>query len=257
MKKLFFSILISIFFIACTKNPYINRSQLILISPSQEIQLGLQAKEQILKKYKKSNNSYYNEIVTRVSKRIAKVAEDEFHPGFNWEFNVLESKEVNAFCLPGGKIFVYTGLLKLIENDDQLATVIGHEVAHAILRHGSERASIAMISDIARELVEEGFQISSNKWGPIFDLAYGFGAQYGVLFPFSRKFEYEADQVGLYLMYKACYDLNEALRFWNKMAKVSKNKIPEFLSTHPSDKHRIEKIKKYIQYLKTIPRVCN
>lgn len=257
MKKLFLSFLISIFFIACTKNPYINRSQLILIPPSQEMQLGLQAKEQILKKYHISNDPYYNDLVRRVSNRIANVAEEEFHPGFTWEFYVLESDQVNAFCLPGGKIFVYTGLLKLVDNEDQLATVIGHEVAHAILRHGSERASIAMVSDLARKLVEKGFNVSSNSWGPIFDLAYGVGSKYGVIYPYSRKFEYEADQIGLYLMYKACYDLNEALKFWQKMLKVSKKEIPEFLSTHPSDIHRIEKIKNYIRYLETIPRDCN
>ncbi|WP_281951040.1 M48 family metallopeptidase [Nitrosophilus kaiyonis] len=256
MKRLLVTILFPIFFLSCAKNPYINRSQLILISPSQEIQLGLQAKQEILKKQKLSKDPYYNELVKKVSQRIAKVAEKEFHPNFQWEFYVLKSKEINAFCLPGGKIFVYTGLLKIVDNEDQLATVIGHEVAHAILRHGSERASIAMVSSIARDLVEKGLNVSSSKWGPLFDLAYGVGSKYGIIYPYSRKFEYEADQVGLYLMYKACYDLNEAIRFWQKMIQISKKNIPEFLSTHPSDIHRIERIKKYIKYLKTLPRDC-
>lgn len=220
------------------------------------MQLGLQAKEQILKKYRVSNDPYYNDLVRRVATKIANVAEKEFHPGFRWEFYVLESDQINAFCLPGGKIFVYTGLLKIVDNEDQLATVIGHEVAHAILRHGSERASIAMVSDLAKSLVAKGLNVSSNEWGPLFDLAYGVGSTYGIIYPYSRKFEYEADQIGLYLMYKACYDLNEAVRFWQKMINLKKKQIPEFLSTHPSDIHRIQKIRSYINYLKTLPREC-
>jgi len=256
MKKFFLSILVSLFFIACAKNPYINRSQLILISPSQEIALGMQAKNEILKKYKICKDPYLNDLVRRVSRKIALVAEREFHPNFKWEFYLLKSNQINAFCLPGGKIFVYTGLLKIVENEDQLATVIGHEVAHAILRHGSERASIAMLSDLAKSLIEKGLDISSNRWGPIFDLAYGVGSRYGLIYPYSRQFEYEADQVGLYLMYKACYDLNEAIRFWQKLIKIKKDKLPQFLSTHPSDLNRIRKIKRYIEYLKTVPREC-
>ena len=195
-------------------------------------------------------------MVRRVASRIAKVAEEEFHPGFKWEFFVLESPQINAFCLPGGKIFVYTGLLKLVQNDDQLATVIGHEVAHAILRHGSERVSMGMLGELGKELLAKGLQVSGSKWGPLFDLAYGVGTQYGVLYPYSRKFEYEADQLGLYLMYKACYDPYEAIKFWQRMMRASKAKVPEFLSTHPSDIHRIEALRRYIQKLVRIPRRC-
>ncbi|MRI58214.1 MAG: peptidase M48 family protein [Epsilonproteobacteria bacterium] len=255
MRKLFFASLL-FFLVACSKNPYTHRNQLILISPTQEVQMGLQAKEQILKKAKISKNPYYNALVKRVATRIAAVAEREFHPGFKWEFYVLESPQVNAFCLPGGKIFVYTGLLKLVENEDQLAAVIGHEVAHAILRHGSERVSMAMISDIGKQLIAKGLQVSGAKWGPLFDLAYGVGAQYGVIYPYSRKFEYEADQLGLYLMYKACYDPNEAIKFWYRMMRLPKQKVPEFLSTHPSDRNRIAALQRYIQKLRKIPRDC-
>ncbi len=256
MKKLLLVVFAALTFIACSKNPYTHRNQLLLISPSQEVQMGLQAKEEILKKAKISKDPHYNAMVRRVATRIAKVAEKEFHPGFKWEFYVLESPQVNAFCLPGGKIFVYTGLLKLVENDDQLATVIGHEVAHAILRHGSERVSMAMIGNLSKELLAKGLHISGSKWGPLFDLAYGVTAQYGVIYPFSRKFEYEADQLGLYLMYKACYNPYEAIRFWQKMMAQNKHKIPEFLSTHPADKNRIEALRRYIVKLLSIPRDC-
>ena len=243
-------------FVGCAQNPYTHRNQLILISPAQEIQMGLQAERQILQKARLSHNPRYNAMVKRVASRIAKVAEEEFHPGYKWEFYVLESPQINAFCLPGGKIFVYTGLLKLVQNDDQLATVIGHEVAHAILRHGSERVSMGMVGQMGKELLAKGLQMSGSRWGPLFDLAYGVGTKYGVLYPYSRKFEYEADQLGLYLMYKACYNPYEAIKFWQRMMRASKAKVPEFLSTHPSDMHRIKALQAYIKKLRTIPRRC-
>ncbi len=257
MKKIFILFIAFLTFTACTKNPYTHRQQLILISPQQELQMGLSAERQILQKAKISRNPYYNRLVRQVAKRIAMVAEREFHPRFQWEFYVLESPQVNAFCLPGGKIFVYTGLLKLIDTPDQLAAVIGHEVAHAILRHGSERVSMAMLGNIGKQLLAKGLQISGTKWGPLFDLAYGVTAQYGVLYPYSRKFEYEADQLGLYLMYKACYEPDEAIRFWYKMMRIGKKRVPEFLSTHPSDIHRIQALQRYIKKLRTIKRVCS
>jgi predicted Zn-dependent protease len=256
MRKFLAVIFITLLFVACSKNPYTKRTQLLLISPTQEVQMGLQAKNDILKKAKVSTNPYYNEMVRRVASKIAKVAEREFHPNFKWEFYVLDSPQINAFCLPGGKIFVYTGLLKLIESDDELAAVIGHEVAHAILRHGSERASIAMVGNISKELVAKGLSISNSKWGPLFDLAYGVTSTYGIIYPYSRKFEYEADQLGLYLMYKACYNPYEAIRLWQKMMRTKKEKIPEFLSTHPADENRIKALKEYIKVLKNIKREC-
>ncbi|MRI83229.1 MAG: peptidase M48 family protein [Nitratiruptor sp.] len=256
MRKYLLIIPLLLFFVACAKNPYTNRSQLILISPAQEVQMGLQARNEILKKAKVSRDPRYNAMVKRVASRIAAVAEAEFHPNFQWEFYVLESPQVNAFCLPGGKIFVYTGLLKLVQNDDQLAAVIGHEVAHAILRHGSERVSMAMVGNLGKELLARGLQISGKSWGPLFDLAYGVGTQYGIIYPYSRKFEYEADQLGLYLMYKACYDPQEAIRFWERMRQANRQQIPEFLSTHPADINRIRALQRYIAQLRSIPRNC-
>ncbi len=243
-------------FLSCAKNPYTHRSQLILVSPQQEVRMGLQAKQQILKKAKISRNPYYNALVRRVASRIARMAEAEFHPRYQWEFYVLESPQINAFCLPGGKIFVYTGLLKLVQNDDQLATVIGHEVAHAILRHGSERVSMAMLGNLGKQLLAKGLQVSGHSWGPLFDLAYGVGTQYGILYPYSRKFEYEADQLGLYLMYKACYNPYEALKFWERMRRAKKQHIPEFLSTHPADINRIRALAAYIKKLQAVSRKC-
>ena len=256
MKKIIVIIASIFFLVGCAKNPYTHREQLILILPAQEVQMGMRAEKQILQHQRLSHNQKYIQMLRRVASRIAKVAEENFHPGYHWEFYVLDSPKINAFCLPGGKIFVYSGLLKLVDNDDQLAAVIGHEVAHAILRHGSERVSMAMLGNLAKKLLAKGLQVDSSKWGALFNLAYGLGTQYGIYYPYSRKFEYEADQLGLFLMYKACYDPNEAIRFWYKMMRSAKAHIPEFLSTHPSDMHRIEALRKYIKELRTIPRNC-
>ncbi len=256
MKKFLGVLVALLFFVGCAKNPYTHRQQLILISPAQEVQMGLSAQKQILRHQRLSHNKRFIQMLRRVASRIAKAADENFHPGYHWEFYVLDSPKINAFCLPGGKIFVYSGLLQLVDNDDQLAAVIGHEVAHAILRHGSERVSMAMLGNIGKELLAKGLQVNSSKWGPLFNLAYGLGTQYGIYYPFSRKFEYEADQLGLFLMYKACYDPNEAILFWQKMMHVSRAHIPEFLSTHPSDNHRLKALKRYIRKLRTIPRSC-
>ncbi len=256
MQRIVVALFVALFFLGCTKNPFTHRHQLILISPQQELRMGLSAEEKILRKAKLSDNPRYIAMVDRVASRIARVAEAEFHPHYHWEFYVLESKKINAFCLPGGKIFVYTGLLQLVDNDDELAAVIGHEVAHAILRHGSERVSMAMVGRLGMELLAKGVELSGHEWGPLYDMAYGVTTKYGVLYPFSRKFEYEADKLGLYLMYKACYDPDQAIHFWHKMMQASRVHIPELLSTHPSDMHRIEALKRYIVKLRRIARNC-
>ncbi len=224
---------------ACSHTPYTGRKQLILLSPSQEIQMGLQAKRQILSHQKISHDPRLNAMVRRVGSRIAQAANQ---PNYKWEFYVIDSPQVNAFCLPGGKIFVYTGLFKVVKNDNELAIVLGHEVAHAIARHGAERVSMMELGDIAK-------QIALKKAGPryqnMINQAYGIGANYGIFLPFSRKFEYEADEIGLYLAAKAGYDPRVAIEFWNKMRAMSQNmrKPPEFASTHPSDIHRIQRLR--------------
>ena len=227
---------------ACSYAPYTHRKQLIIVSPAQEIQMGLQAERQILSKESVNHDPRLNAMVRRVGMRIAQVAN---RPDYQWTFHVINSKQVNAFCLPGGKIFVYTGLLKLVDNDAQLATVIGHEVAHALARHGAERISMMELGDLARQVA---IKSTGGKYTNMINQAYGIGANYGIFLPYSRKFEYEADEIGLYLMAKAGYDPREAIKFWQKMMMYSKNmrKPPEFASTHPADEHRIARLRQLL-----------
>ena len=223
---------------ACTHSPYTHRQQLILVSPAQEMQMGYKAEQDILRKSSINRDPRLNAMVRRVGMRIARVANQ---PNYRWTFHVINGKEINAFCLPGGKIFVYTGLLRIIDNDSQLATVIAHEVAHAIARHGAERISMMQLGDLGRKLA---IKAAGARYQNVINQVYGISANYGVFLPYSRSFEYEADEIGLYLMAKAGYDPREAIKFWEKMMNATRNmkKPPEFASTHPSDINRIRRL---------------
>ena len=241
------SLILSIFFmvVACQTVPYTHRKALMLIPPSIELQLGLNAYQEILHKSRLSHNPRYVSMVRRVGRRIARAAH---RPDYKWEFNVIKNdKVINAFCLPGGKIAVYTGLMKLVSSDAELATVIGHEVGHAIARHGAERMSQLLLVELGGIAIQEALKKKPRKTLQLAMIAYGVGTTLGILLPYSRLQEYEADRIGLILMAKAGYDPHAALSFWNKMYKKFKGKEPpEFLSTHPLTKHRIARIKKLI-----------
>jgi predicted Zn-dependent protease len=230
-------------FNACSKTPYTHRKQMVIFSPQQELQMGYQSAQQILKTERVSNDRRINAIVQRVGKRIAQAASQ---PGYKWQFFVIDKDQLNAFCLPGGKVFVYTGLFKAVQNEDQLAVVIGHEVAHAIARHGAERMSMIQLGRLGKTLAAK--TLGGGKYAGVINQAYGAGETYGMVLPFSRKFEYEADEIGLYLMTKAGYNPNEALKFWDNMRRLKQGvrNPPEFLSTHPADTHRIAKLKTLI-----------
>ena len=238
---LFFIVLIGS--ISCSKTPYTNRKQMVMYSPQQELQMGYQSAQQILKTERISNDRRINALVQKVGQRIAKVAAQ---PGYKWQFFVIEKDQLNAFCLPGGKVFVYTGLFKAVQNEDQLAVVMGHEIAHAIARHGAERMSMIQLGRMGKEIASQ--TLGGGKYAQIINQAYGAGETYGMVLPFSRKFEYEADEIGLYLMTKAGYNPKEAVKFWDNMRRLKEGtrNPPEFLSTHPADINRIRKIQSLI-----------
>jgi metalloendopeptidase OMA1, mitochondrial len=232
---------------ACAKAPYTDRTQFIIVPRSTEMGLGESAAKDILKKEKQSTNQEYVALTERVGKRIAAVSDAPSI--FKWEFHVIEKPDtVNAFCLPGGKVFVYTGLFKVATTEDDLATVLAHEVSHAIARHGVERMSQAEALSLGGAVAGAAVGVSGGAAASkAFQAAYGMGANVGILLPFSRTHEYEADHIGLILMAKAGYDPHKALDFWTKMAENSKKqgqKAPEYLATHPSDQHRIDEIRK-------------
>ncbi len=247
-KKIYLSIffiMISMFvFIACTHNaPVTNRSQMILMSQEQELSLGEKSYKDVLSKSKVITGTKDSQRVKRVGSQIAKIANKK---NYKWEFNLVENKAKNAFCLPGGKVVVYTGILEIAKNDDQLATVMSHEIAHALARHGAERVSSTMIAQGIQVLGNIVLNSQAPELTRTFNLAYGLGAQYGVLLPYGRLQESEADEIGIHLMHKAGYNIHEALNFWNNMNKGTRGNI-EFFSTHPSPKTRIKDIKKIIK----------
>ena len=241
-----------LFFNGCTTVPETGRRQLRLVSPSQEMQLGLSSFEEIKKEMPVSKDSQANALVQRVGKRIAAVAKLE---GAQWEFVVFDSKEPNAFCLPGGKVGVHTGILPITKTEAGLATVIGHEVAHASLHHGAERMSEAMAMQLGGQAVGAAASAADPKWQSAIALAYGAGAKLGRELPHSRAQELEADRVGLRYMARAGYNPEEAIRFWERFAQVAKQSGgsggPAFLRTHPVDDVRIKELQKWLPEAKT------
>jgi predicted Zn-dependent protease len=218
---------------ACQQAPITGRQQLILLPESQDAQMGLQAYQEIKQESRVSRDPELNRRVQTVGRRIAEVSP---HPEWAWEFTVFENEEPNAFALPGGKVGVHTGLFKVAENDDQLAAVMGHEVAHAIARHGAERMSqgllaqglgaVAIGGGVNPQLVEVAAQ----------------AATLGVILPYSRTQESEADHIGLLYMAAAGYDPREAIKLWQNFDKLGGAGTPEFLSTHPAAGSRIERL---------------
>ncbi|MBL9194647.1 MAG: M48 family metallopeptidase [Opitutaceae bacterium] len=232
-------------FAGCTTVPETGRKQLMLVSPSAEATMGLSAFTQLKKEEKISADPIANARVQRVGKRIADSVGREL-PGAQWEFVVFEASQVNAFALPGGKVGVYTGLLKLAESDDELATVMGHEIAHVTSRHGAERTSQGFLvagGAILAEIGMEAKDVDPAKRN-MARAAYGLTTTVGAILPFSRLHEAEADAVGLRFAAGAGYDPRAAISFWKKMAANSKGgtKPPPWLSTHPSDEARIKSL---------------
>jgi predicted Zn-dependent protease len=230
---------------ACETVPYTGRSQLQLISPEQETQMGAQAFQEIVGKAKLSNDVAASEMVTRVGKRIA-VASG--HPEYQWEYRLIQDdKQVNAFALPGGKVAVYTGILPVTKDENGLAAVLGHEIGHVVARHGGERISQQMGVNV---VVETLAGLSSGNPAVVQSVSalLGAGASVGVLLPWGRAQESEADHLGLILMAKAGYDPHAARDLWVRMAELSKGsgKPPEFLSTHPSEATRITQIEAWM-----------
>nr|WP_275848696.1 M48 family metallopeptidase [Sulfurimonas sp. SAG-AH-194-I05] len=243
--KFFYLALVAFLLSGCMgKAPITNRDQILLMSPSEEIALGTQGYAAFLKTAKLSTDRVQVARVRSIGQKIAIAANK---PNYKWEFNVVDDKQINAFCMPGGKVVVYTGILDLVKNDDQLATIMSHEVAHALARHGAERMSHQKISSGVQLLGNLILGQTAPQYTNTFNTAYGYGTKYGVMLPYSRSHEYEADEIGVHLMYKAGYNIQEAVNFWKIMKAMKGNAPTEFLSTHPNDDNRILKIAQTIK----------
>ena len=242
----------------CSKVPISGRNQLNLVSDSEVLQASLASYKDFMGKATKSTQTVKSEQVTRVGRKIAAATEAYLNANgmsdqvknFAWEFNLVKDSQINAFCMPGGKIVVYEGIMNLVSSDDELAVVLGHEVAHAVAKHSNERMSQQKALEYGGAILGAITQGTSQSTQSLANTVFGLGANYGVMLPFSRKHETEADNMGLVLMTMAGYNPDCALSFWQKMSASGSNSKMEILSTHPSDATRIANLQKQIPIVK-------
>jgi predicted Zn-dependent protease len=235
-------VLTTCFVSTCTRAPETGRRQFIIVDDDTMNKLGSDAYSEMKKEEKISKDPEINQIVKRVGDRITKASD---RTDYEWEFTVFdEPKTINAFALPGGKVGVYTGILPVAENEAGLAVVIGHEIAHVIARHGGERVSQQMGTSLVLEAASIGLQNNPNR--NLIMAGLGVGATVGVLLPYSRTHESEADKIGIRYMARAGYDPSEAPKFWGRMNAQAGGTPPEFLSTHPSPETRTEELEKLV-----------
>jgi len=257
IQKITSFIIISALLIACSKNALTGKKQLTLL-PESELQTMATGEYQAFLSSNKVVSATTNrdaEMVKRVGNRIVKAVEAYYAEkgmsdklvGFKWETNLVEDKNVNAWCMPGGKIVVYTGILPISQNEAALAAVMGHEVSHALLQHGNQRMSQGLLASVGQVALSVAVANKPQETQNLFLGAYGAGAQVGILLPFSRKHELEADRYGLIWTAMAGYNPQEAIGLWERMEKASNGqKPPEFLSTHPAEGRRIDQLNKYM-----------
>jgi len=239
-------LLAAVVFTGCTTVPETGRKQVNFMSSSEEMQMGLSEFDKMKKEVPISKDANVNALVQKVGKRIAAVAP---LPDAQWEFVVFDSKEANAFCLPGGKVGVYTGILPITKDDAGLATVLGHEIAHAVARHGGERMSEAMVVQGGGSLLGIGLAKTDPKWQAAAQMAYGYGTKLGAELPHSRAQESEADHIGLIYMARAGYPPEAAVEFWQRFGEFNKQQggeTPWFLRTHPLDETRVKQLQGWL-----------
>lgn len=233
----------------CNTVPVTGRHQLSLVSAGQETQLGLTSFDQLKKSTPISHDPAANALVQKVGKRIAAVTSKDM-PNAQWEFVVFESKEANAFCLPGGKVGVFTGILPITKDEAGLATVIGHEVSHAVARHGAERMSEAMVMQLGGEVLGASISTTDPRVQALASTAYGLTTQLGRELPHSRAQESEADHIGLIYMARAGYEPQAAVQFWQRFMQYNQqhggSSTPAFLRTHPLDETRIQQLQGWL-----------
>jgi predicted Zn-dependent protease len=256
-------ILLALTLYYCSTVPITGRSQLHLISSADLNALSFQQYSEFLQQNKLSTDAQNTNMVKSVGLNIQKAVEKYFAQhnlsnelnGYAWEFNLIENPEANAWCMPGGKVVVYSGILPITQDVTGLAVVMGHEISHAIAQHGAERMSQGLMQELGGVALSVAIQNEPQTTQNIFMTAYGLGSTIGVILPYSRTQESEADRLGLIFMAMAGYNPNAALDFWTRMSQSKTGgSPPEFLSTHPSDQTRIENLKSYmpeaLQYYK-------
>jgi predicted Zn-dependent protease len=238
-------------FTGCTVVPITGRRQISILPESEMISMGLASYQDFMKENQVSTDKVNSALVKEVGTNISTAVEFFFAAnsmesrlnGYIWEYSLVESNIPNAFCLPGGKVVIYTGILPYTLDKSGLAVVISHEIAHAVARHGNERMSQQLLLQLGGVALNEAVRDKPEETKSIYNTVYGIGAQMGVLLPYSREHELEADKLGLIFMALAGYDPQSAIGFWERMSSIGGEKPPEFLSTHPSDARRINNIR--------------
>ena len=248
--RLLFVLIAAFLFQTCSLVPLTGRRQLSLVSDADMLSMSFAQYDQFQKENRMSSSSGDTNEVQRVGRNIQNAVTTYFARnnmsqglnGFAWEFNLVENKEANAWCMPGGKVMVYSGILPLTRNEAGLAVVMGHEIAHAVAKHSNERMSQALISQLGGQVLAQALKQKPQQTQQIWMGLFGVGVQLGAILPYSRLQEGEADRLGLIFMAMAGYDPHTAVGFWQRMSQQGGARPPAFLSTHPSDKKRITKI---------------
>lgn len=254
MKKSKFGLLLLLVFLLadCSVVPITGRKQMNLLPAAQMAEMGFSTYDAFLKENKLSRKQNAARMVDRAGKRITTAATEFLNNSgqtdrlqhYNWEFKLVEDKTPNAWCVPGGKVVFYEGILPYTKDENDIAVVMGHEIAHAIAKHGNERMSQQLVTQLGGLALAKALEQQPQETQLIFNSVYGIGSQVGVLLPYSRLHEKEADRLGLIFMAMAGYDPNEAIGFWERMSRANNNQQPfEFLSTHPLTETRIADMK--------------
>ena len=243
-----------LFVASCAIVPFTGRKQFTAIPVSQMVSLSADSYSQVLKDNKLSQNQKYISSVRQVGSRLTAAVEKHMKAngmeasleGYSWQFNVLASDQMNAWCMPGGQIAFYEGIMPVCADDNGIAVVMGHEIAHAIAQHGNERMSQQLVVQMGGMALSEALQSQKESTQQIALLAFGVGSTLGVELPYSRTHESEADELGLYFMAMAGYDPRTAPAFWERMQAQGSARMPEFLSTHPEPVNRIKAINRHM-----------
>lgn len=257
VRKISSLFILAAFLISCSTNVLTGKNQLTLLPESDLQTMATGEYQKFLNTNRVVGNSANRDVqmVRRVGQRITKAVNDYYAEkgmtdklaGYVWEYNLVEDKTVNAWCMPGGKIVVYTGLFSITQNEAALAVVMGHEVSHALLQHGNQRMSQQLLASVGQVALSVAIANKPEQTQSDFMTAYGIGANVGVILPFSRKHELEADHYGLIWTAMAGYNPQEAISLWERMEKASiGQKPPEFLSTHPTEGRRIDQLQKFM-----------
>ena len=255
MKRSYFLLIAIAFLIsACKTVPLTGRKGLKLLSSSEVNAMSFQQYDEVIGSSRLSTNQQQTRMVkdcgVKIQGAVEKYLNDNGYgallEGYDWEFNLIESEDANAWCMPGGKVAFYTGILPVCKDETGIAVVMGHEVAHAIAEHGNERMSQGMLTQLGGVALSVAMEEQPDQTKALAYAAFGLGSQYGILLPYSRKHESEADRLGLIFMAMAGYNPKEAVNFWKRMSESGGMQPPEFMSTHPSHTTRIENLNEWM-----------